>query len=270
MTQEATMLSGKPAGFRQPPNYEFEFGSEIKAGGARLSAHNKDGFSLENEIAPESMNKDGKEFKAVITGECEPKSDERSYSTKIQYGGVGNDSVKSWSEINLGTNSKFEFDAGLKQNFAIANDGKTIHTAFKANYGSSGLTDLYTTVLASGLSFGNAWFRMNALDRIAAVGATVKNEKHTVTSEVYYDLKGKNKGIGGIPLFMRLGSMYHFKNMDFVMRIFLGKQWTFSSYSEMPFSSNISIAYWDRMNLKHLYDSGKSDYKFGVSMEIKL
>jgi hypothetical protein len=34
MTHEAVMMSGKPAGYKQPMNYDFEFVSDCKAKGA--------------------------------------------------------------------------------------------------------------------------------------------------------------------------------------------------------------------------------------------
>ena len=45
MTHEAIMKSGKPAGFKQPKNYDFDFGSELHAEGLTLSA-SADGYEL--------------------------------------------------------------------------------------------------------------------------------------------------------------------------------------------------------------------------------
>ena len=43
---------------------------------------------------------------------------------------------------------------------------------------------------------------------MVALGSTVyfdKNYKHEVSSEVAYDVSGKNKGLMDLPLFMRIG-----------------------------------------------------------------
>jgi hypothetical protein len=69
--------------------------------------------------------------------------------------------------------------------------------------------DMYGAFMATGFSFGNVWMRANCLEKVIALGATLKEDKHQLSVEALYDLKGKNKGFANIPLFFRLGSCYN-------------------------------------------------------------
>ena len=114
-----------------------------------------------------------------------------------------------------------------------------------------GLNSCFAAFVASGFSWGKFWMRGNILSNMFAVGSTVNFDKQQISSEAAYDLSGKEKGVGGLPLFVRLGHQIKWQN-DFVYtsRVNLGRNWVMSNVVEIPVDSNLKIQYHDYMNFK--------------------
>jgi len=95
------MKHGKPAGYRQPKNFDFNVDAEMSRGDYTFLASKKDGISVEFETAPEGQNKDGKHMSVGVNTNWQPKKGDFSFDGNVKYGGLGNDTVKSWSEISF-------------------------------------------------------------------------------------------------------------------------------------------------------------------------
>lgn len=84
-----------------------------------------------------------------------------------------------------------------------------------------------------------------------AVGSTVNFDKQQISSEAAYDVSGKEKGVGGLPLFVRLGHQIKLSNaLVHTTRLNIGKNWVASNVCEIPVDTNLKIQYQDYMNVK--------------------
>lgn len=137
----------------------------------KFTAKNKD-FEAQWNFSPADLNKDGQNVDLQVNANCNPsgkKGAEVDLNTKLAFGGFGNDSVKSWTEVEANTDLTKLQNATASQNIAIKSDDQTYHLGAKATWSneSKKAEEIYGQLVGSGFSWGTAWARvamMNSKD----------------------------------------------------------------------------------------------------------
>jgi len=89
--------------------------------------------------------------------------------------------------------------------------------------------------------------------------------------EVQYDFLKKTKGIMGMPLFLRWGTVMKLNNKcTYSANMCTCEKICWKNKLEVPVADNLKVTVSDQMNLLAIYkDMSKVDYKFGFAVEFK-
>jgi len=210
----------------------WKFGSKVEASKKfddehklKLTAKNKE-YEAEWSFSPADFNKDGQETTLEIQGTCNPaaaKGADCDVQAKLALGGVGSDTVKSWTHVEVCTDLKTLHKAEMCENISIKNDDLTFNIGGKGVWCNEHkkMEEIQAQFVAGGFTWGEAWVRaaiLNASKKeyngqfVTAGACFCENKKQVVTSEVSYDLTNKFKGLQGMPLLWNFSAVSKFSN----------------------------------------------------------
>ena len=111
------------------------------------------------------------------------------------------------------------------------------------------------------------------MSKLFSVGASWKHGKSQSAAELFYDATkdSKNKGLNGMPLFLRAGTLFTCENKIKYHRFYnLGQQWWITEKVEVPIDSNTKVTVNSKYDLLKAAKFDKTGFQAGLAVEIKL
>jgi len=133
----------------------------------KLTAKNKE-YEVEWNFSPADLNKDGQKTELSVTGTCNPASKggaDIDIAGKLKFGGIGTDTIKSWSELEACTDGKSLHKAEFSQNLHMHSDGQCYSAGVAGEWcgNHNKLEKLQVQVVGQKFSWGDAWMKANIL-----------------------------------------------------------------------------------------------------------
>ena len=182
---------------------DWKYGSKVEASkkfdeehSLKLTAKNKE-YEGEWKFNPADLNKDGQETQIEVKSKCNPSGQDYDVTAKLALGGFGNDSVKSWTNLELTSDLKSLTEAEFGENLTIKNDGQTYSIGGKGVWSMKDkkLDEMQAHLVGSGFQWGEAWTRAAIINggkykgQFVSAGVCLnEDKKQAITSEVTWDL----------------------------------------------------------------------------------
>jgi len=204
---------------------------------------------------------------------CIPSTAGWEGKAELKVGGFGGGPVKAYTELQMDSNDKKEHVATFSQNLVF--DGG-YHTAVKveADVGQkSGVKNVNFILAAMGQSWGSAWTGGNITTKMYNLGfATNNGPNQHYAAQVNYDAsKGAKVGLFGMPMYLRVGSVFHLENNSKLhVQESIGDEWLIKSKWEVPVDKTWKFIFNEKMDLYKMMKNEHSSYKAGFSLEMKL
>lgn len=238
---------------------DWKYGSKVEASKKfddehklKLTAKNKE-YECQWNFSPADLNKDGTETELEVSAKCNPGAQDYDVTANLALGGFGNDTVKSWTNLEVNTDLKALKEATFSENLAIKNDDQTYHLGGKGlyNVGDKKLDEVHAHLVASGFKWGEAWTRLALLNagkhkgQFVSAGVCMnEDKKQIITSEASWDLSQKYKGFQGMPLLWNTSMKFKFSNGASVnWKFLLGKESNIVGKSETPIVDGAKMIY---------------------------
>ena len=269
---------------------DWKYGSKVEASKKfdeehtlKLTAKNKE-YEGEWKFNPADLNKDGTETQLKVVSSCNPAGKSGAdcdVKAKLSLGGFGNDTVKSWTDVEVTSDLKTLKKAKFSESLSIKNDDQTYSIGGKGvwNNASKQLDEIEAQFVASGFKWGETWARAAILNagknkgQFVSAGACFKeNKKQVFTSEVTWDLTNKFQGFQGMPLLWNLSTAQKYTNgASYTGQLFLAKQWMAVQKLESPVTDGVKLVYQCNFDAKKMLLSPKDfQLKTGLTIELKL
>ena len=119
---------------------------------------------------------------------------------------------------------------------------------------------------------GNYYFRSNCLSRICGVGTWWKGDNDNMHSvEAQYDFNNAQKGIAGMPLFLRYGGNYKLGPLTYNMNILASDRFMWRDKTTFPLTDKVKLSVESATDLTDMATNSENiKPNFGATIEFNM